>query len=48
MKDVAEFIKAVVMDNKDVTDDVTEYMSNYTTVHYAFDEGAEGYDYIEF
>ena len=50
MKQVAEFIKQVVMDRKkDVTEDVTEFpMSNFTTVHYAFDEGAEGYDYIEF
>jgi len=48
MKDVAEFIKAVVMDKKDVKDEITEYMSNYTTVHYAFDEGCEGYDYIDF
>lgn len=48
MQQVAEFIKQVVMDEKDVTEDVTEFMSNFTTVHYAFDEGCEGYDYIEF
>lgn len=48
MKDVAEFIKAVVMDDKDVTEDVTNYMQDYTTVHYTFDEGEEGYDYIQF
>ena len=48
MQDVAQFIKAVVMDGKDVTEDVTAYMQDYTTVHYSFDEGAEGYDYINF
>ena len=35
-------------DKKDVKEDVTEFMQDYTTVHYAFDEGCEGYDYIEF
>ena len=48
MKDVANFIKQVVMDKKDVKEEVTEYMGDYTTVHYAFDEGCEGYDYIDF
>ena len=48
MDQVAEFIKQVVMDKKDVKEDVTEFMQDYTTVHYAFDEGCEGYDYIEF
>ena len=36
------------MDGKDVTQDVIVYMQDYTTGHYAFDEGLEGYDYIEF
>ncbi len=48
MQQVAEFIKQVVMDKKDVTADVTEYMQDFTKVHYSFDEGSEGYDYIEF
>ncbi|OED30007.1 serine hydroxymethyltransferase [Methanosphaera sp. WGK6] len=48
MTQVAEFIKQVVMDGKDVTEDVTDFMQNFTKVHYSFDEGAEGYDYIEF
>ncbi len=48
MKDVAEFIKAVIIDKKDVTDDVTEYMQDYTTVHYCFDDNDEAYEYIEF
>ena len=48
MKDVANFLKQVLMDGKDVTQDVIDYMQDYTTVHYAFDEGLEGYDYIEF
>ena len=52
MSDEAEVIEAAeevpAETPEDVTEDVTEFMSNFTTVHYAFDEGAEGYDYIEF
>jgi glycine hydroxymethyltransferase len=48
MKDVANFIKQVLMDNKDVTDDVTEFMQDFTKVHYTFEDGNEGYDYINF
>lgn len=48
MDQVAEFIKQVVMDKKDVKEDVTSYMQDYTTVHYTFEDGCEGYDYIEF
>ncbi|MCD7781172.1 MAG: serine hydroxymethyltransferase [Methanosphaera sp.] len=48
MKTVAEFIKAVVMDKKDVTEDVTEFMQDFTTVHYSFDDNDEGYEYITF
>lgn len=48
MSQVAEFIKQVVIDGKDVTDDVTEFMQDFTKVHYSFDDGCEAYDYIEF
>ncbi len=48
MKTVAEFIKAVVMDHKDVTDDVTEFMQDFTKVHYCFDDNDEAYKYVEF
>lgn len=47
MAEVAEFIKMVAMDNKNVKDEVTEFMSQYTKVHYAFEED-EAYKYIEF
>jgi len=47
MAEVAEFMKMVAMDNKNVKDEVTEFMSQYTKVHYAFEED-EAYKYIEF
>lgn len=47
MAEVAEFIKMVAMDRKNVKDEVTEFMSQYTKVHYAFKED-EAYKYIEF
>ena len=42
LEEVAEFIKAVAVDKKDIKDDVTEFMNQYTTVHYAFSE-KDGY-----
>ncbi len=47
MQEVAEFIKMVAMDDANVKDEVTEFMSQYTKVHYAFEED-EAYKYIEF
>ncbi|MBI5679294.1 MAG: serine hydroxymethyltransferase [Methanobacterium sp.] len=47
MQEVAEFIKMVAMDGKDVKEEVSEFMSQYTKVHYAFSED-EAYKYIEF
>jgi len=47
MQEVAEFIKMVAMDNKNVKNEVTEFMNQYTKVHYAFEED-EAYKYIEF
>ncbi len=47
MQEVAEFIKKVVIDEKNVKDDVTEFMSHYTKVHYGFKED-EAYKYIKF
>jgi glycine hydroxymethyltransferase len=46
MAEVAEFIKKVAVDNLKVKDEVTEFMSNYTKVHYAFSND-EAYKYIE-
>ena len=42
MMEVAEFIKAVAVDQKDIKEDVTEFMNQYTNVHYAFSE-RDGY-----
>ncbi len=47
MYEVAEFIKMVAMDGKNVKNEVKEFMSQYTKVHYAFEED-EAYRYIEF
>lgn len=47
MIEVAEFIKMVAMDSKNVKDEVAEFMGQYTKVHYAFKE-EDAYKYIEF
>ena len=47
MDEVAQFIKRVVIDGENVKDEVTEFINQYTTVHYSFKE-TPGYDYIEF
>lgn len=47
MAEVAEFIKKVAMDNKNVKDEVSEFMRQYTNVHYAFEE-SDAYNYVEF
>ena len=45
MAEVAELIKRVAMDNMEVTDVVEDFVSNYTTVDYAFTKD-EAYKYI--
>jgi glycine hydroxymethyltransferase len=47
MSEVAEYIKMVVMDNKNVKEEVSEFMNQYTEVHYSFKK-TPAYDYIEF
>jgi len=47
MGEVADYIKKVVVDGKDVKEDVSEFISQYNKVHYAFKED-EAYKYIEF
>jgi glycine hydroxymethyltransferase len=47
MAEVAAFIKKVAVDGADVKDDVSEFMSQYNKVHYAFRED-DAYKYIEF
>ncbi len=47
MSEVAEFIKKVAIDKVDVKEEVTEFMNQYTKVHYAFEE-LDAYKYIEF
>ncbi len=38
MKQIAEFLKLVVMDAKLIRDEVTEFRSQFQKVHYSFDE----------
>lgn len=47
MSEVADFIMRVAMEKVDVKQEVTEFMRDYTKVHYAFEE-SEAYKYIEF
>lgn len=47
MSDIAEFIMRVCMDKVYVKDEVSEFMNDYTKVHYAFEE-SEAYKYIQF
>ena len=47
MEEVAELIKKVVVDGKEVKAEVTEFISSFNTVHYAF-RGDKAYDYIAF
>ena len=47
MSEVAEFIKQVAIDGKNVKEEVSEFISQYNTVHYAFRED-KAYEYIDF
>ena len=47
MVEVAEFIKKVVIDDKDVKSEVSDFICPYDTVNYAFRQD-KAYDYIEF
>jgi glycine hydroxymethyltransferase len=47
MAEVAEFIKKVAVDGKNVKSEVSEFINPYNRVHYAF-RGDGAYDYVEF
>jgi glycine hydroxymethyltransferase len=47
MSEVAQFIKRVSIDGENVKEEVTEFINQYTTVHYSFKED-EGYNYVDF
>lgn len=47
MTDVADLIMRVVMNKNNVTEEVSEFMNDYTNVHYAFEE-SDVYKYIQF
>jgi glycine hydroxymethyltransferase len=47
MAEVAEFIKKVVIDGKEVKSEIMSFISPYNTVHYAFRRD-RAYDYVEF
>lgn len=47
MAEIAQFIKKVTVDGKNVEDEVTEFINQYNTVKYAFKED-EAYNYVDF
>ncbi len=47
MAEVAEFIKKVTVDGKQVKNEVSEFICSFNTVHYAFRDD-KAYDYIDF
>lgn len=47
MEVVADFINSVVVKEKNVKNDVVEFMSDYTTLHFSF-KPEEAYEYITF
>jgi len=50
MKEIAEFIKRVVIEKEDVDKvkaDVTEFRKDYQRVHYCFENTTEAYNYIK-
>lgn len=47
MAEIAQFIKKVTVDGKNVKEDVTEFINQYTTVKYAFKDD-EAYKYVDF
>ena len=47
MTEVAEFIKKVAMEDKIIKDEVTEFMNQFKTVHYAFNN-SNPYEYHKF
>jgi len=50
MKEIAEFIKKVVIDKEDVErvkSDVIEFRKDYQRVHYCFENATEAYNYIK-
>ncbi|HMK53565.1 MAG TPA: serine hydroxymethyltransferase [Methanobacteriaceae archaeon] len=47
MEEVAQYIKKVTIDGKNIKEEVTQFMDQYTQVHYCF-QPDEAYRYIEF
>ena len=47
MKDIAHLIKKVAMDDANIKQEVIEFVEDYKTVHYAFEE-KEAYKFIKF
>jgi glycine hydroxymethyltransferase len=50
MKDIAEFIKRVVIDKdsvEKVKEDVAAFRKDYQKVHYCFENATEAYKYIK-
>jgi glycine hydroxymethyltransferase len=50
MKEIAEFVKRVIIDKEDVNKvkaDVVEFREQYQKVHYCFENATEAYSYIK-
>jgi glycine hydroxymethyltransferase len=50
MKEIAEFIKRIVIDKEDVEkvkQDIAEFRKDYQKVHYCFENATEAYKYIK-
>ncbi|RMF88818.1 MAG: serine hydroxymethyltransferase, partial [Methanobacteriota archaeon] len=48
MAEIAEFIKRVVIDRRDVKEDVIAFRKDFTSLRYCFRDGEEAYRYFDF
>lgn len=48
MVEIAEFIKTVVTDNRDVKEDVIDFRKDFSTLEYCFDYAQKAYKYFDF
>ena len=47
MSEIAAFIKRVTVDEEEIKEEVTEFITQHNKVHYAFKED-EAYKYVDF
>lgn len=48
MEPIAEFIKSVILDNKNIKNDVIEFRKDFTKLHYCFSDSQKAYQYFDF